>query len=109
VLDQQFVDRVLGDRVVHGHLADVDEDGARPHLVERPARRQPVEDDDVGLPEQAQGTHGHQLDVARAAPDEGDAAARPGRPRRGQGVPPGSTAARTGHTRTTPSGSTSTG
>jgi hypothetical protein len=53
LLDQDLVDLGLGDPVVAGGLADVDDHDVGVQLVEQRARRQPIDYDDVGLGEPA--------------------------------------------------------
>ena len=76
VLDEQPVDLVLGQRVVAGGLADVDDDDRRVELVQQRARGEPVDEHDVGLGEQPAAAGRDQAGVARAAADQRHAAGR---------------------------------
>ena len=69
--DEKCVDVVLGDRVVAGELADVDDlrlqvDAVGGEPVEHRARAQAIRDDDVGSLESAEAAHGEQARIAGA-------------------------------------------
>ena len=65
-----LVDLVLGEGVVAGRLAAVDHLDVGGQVLEHAARREPVDDDDVGLGEQRAPAHGDQPRVAGTAADQ---------------------------------------
>ena len=72
---QQGVDAVLGNQVVAGPLGGVDDLGARGQTPQQVARRQTVDDDDIGAGQQFGAARGNQTRLARPSADEGDPAA----------------------------------
>ena len=65
----RLVDLILGKRVPAALLADVDQFGIRPPLVEQPLVREIVVDDHVGLFHALQALDRDQAGIARAGAD----------------------------------------
>ena len=74
-VDQDLVDLLLRDRVMIGHLADVDDLDVWGQLGEHAVRCEPVDHDDIGLREESATACGQQPRIAGSAADQRDESA----------------------------------
>ena len=69
---QQFVEFILRHGVVRAAFSDADQLRVAARQVENAVRDQMIVDDDIGLPDQARGANGHEIQSAWAATDKVD-------------------------------------